>query len=308
MQQEYTGLEYVKISVANAMGLDGETFKHRLDMFDKHVSMDSEGVYCDFEDPKEPITLHKSLRAYEDVMNDVPTGYIMGMDATASGLQIMAVLSGCIKTARACNLVNTGKRENAYALVAEKMNVKLPIHEFVGPKQVKKPTMTHFYNSIAKPRELLSTAQLIAFYEVLIDEFPGATDVMESVNGCWTNKDQFKVTMPDGFVMLMRNFVKYHKDIEIFGHTFNYSWSEFGANGNHLPLAANITHGTDGYVARELVMLCPFEVLIIHDCFYCSPNNMGAMREVYRQILAKIARSKLLQDILRQNTGNDELI
>lgn len=306
--QEFTGLDYVKIAGANAMGLGNETFNHRIAMFEQHVSMDDDGVYCDWDNVDEPITLHKALRAYEDTMNDIPTGYIMGLDSTASGLQVMAVLSGCMQTAIACNLTYTGERENAYELVANGMNSMLLDYEFVTPKDVKNPVMTHFYNSIAGPRKRLSVEQLKAFYIILAKEFPGATDVMESINGCWTNKDMFIWHMQDGFTVVNRNFIKHTADIKIFDHTFNYSWTEFGANGNHLPLPANITHSVDGYIAREVVRLCPFEVLIIHDCFYCSPNNMEMLRTIYRQILAKIATSTLLQDILIEITGNKELI
>ena len=47
----------------------------------------------------------------------------------------------------------------------------------------------------------------------------------------------------------------------------------------------------------------PFEVICVHDEFKCHANNMGQLREHYRQIMAELADSNILNAILSDITG-----
>lgn len=47
----------------------------------------------------------------------------------------------------------------------------------------------------------------------------------------------------------------------------------------------------------------PFEVITIHDEFKCHPNNMNHLRQQYINVLAELAESELLADILNQIHG-----
>lgn len=47
----------------------------------------------------------------------------------------------------------------------------------------------------------------------------------------------------------------------------------------------------------------PFELITIHDAFHAHPNNCNWVRAHYREILAEIAESKLLDDLLSQVYG-----
>lgn len=47
----------------------------------------------------------------------------------------------------------------------------------------------------------------------------------------------------------------------------------------------------------------PFPVLTVHDEFTCHPNNMNALRRHYRDILADLADSTILDDLLSQLYG-----
>jgi hypothetical protein len=44
----------------------------------------------------------------------------------------------------------------------------------------------------------------------------------------------------------------------------------------------------------------PFELVTIHDAFRCLANNMNTVRYWYKEILAELADSHIMQDILRQ--------
>lgn len=48
----------------------------------------------------------------------------------------------------------------------------------------------------------------------------------------------------------------------------------------------------------------PFMVTTVHDAFACTPNHCNVMRHWYREILAELAESDVLQFIIQQITGN----
>jgi len=47
----------------------------------------------------------------------------------------------------------------------------------------------------------------------------------------------------------------------------------------------------------------PFPIIAIHDEFTCHPNNMNALRKHYREIMAGLAESRILDDILNTLYG-----
>lgn len=48
-----------------------------------------------------------------------------------------------------------------------------------------------------------------------------------------------------------------------------------------------------------------FRLLTVHDEFHASPQRMNQVRRNYIEILAEIARSNLLSDILSEITGQE---
>lgn len=61
---------------------------------------------------------------------------------------------------------------------------------------------------------------------------------------------------------------------------------------------------------RKLIMIIntmlthePFEMLAVHDEYKCSPNNMNHLRQHFINVLAEIAESNLLDDLLSQIYG-----
>ena len=57
-------------------------------------------------------------------------------------------------------------------------------------------------------------------------------------------------------------------------------------------------------ILNQMLDHAPFEVLTIHDQFDCHPNHMNHLRLHYREILAQLAESTVLDDILSQLYGN----
>lgn len=305
--QKFTGLEYVKINIANHFGLDKLTWKERIDWVNSH---EIEQLYAMVPDADEPMLMLKGINALEDALDGIPTGFIMGLDATASGLQIMACLMGCFKTAANVNLVNTGKREDIYQKGADVMAIP-----GIDRAIVKKPIMTTFYGSLAQPKSVFGegTPELKAFYEMLNQELPGAMECMRDIQSCWDPTAlEYKWTLPDDHVAVMKVMVDQDFKIEVdeLNHaTFTYRTQINMPTETGLSLAANIVHSIDGWIVREMYRRANkqgFEILTIHDSFWCSPNHMNQLRQNYIDILAELADMPLLQNILNEVTKNPE--
>jgi len=294
-----TELPNLYIAIANHAGKDKLTWAERV----KWVS-EQDITKIKWE---EPILGRKALRALKDTTNHNPTGYVMSIDATASGIQIMAVISGCKETARYVNCIDPTKRYDLYTEVANMMNKKLP--KPLSRPIVKQVVMTHYYNSRAKPKSLLSDEELKVFYEVMEGLLPGAEDVMNTINKCWNSKaDHHSWIMPDGhtvYIAVIEDQNGVYSDME-FGD-IPLRWYHQTKSDNFRSLCPNVIHSIDGYVAREMIRRCDFQLSHIHDCFVFNPNYLQKVCKTYREIMAEIAKSDLFEDILRQITGDSNL-
>jgi hypothetical protein len=303
---QYTGYEYIKIDIANNFGLDKLTFANRI----KWVDDNKADLTTLSEKADSPILYAKGLKALEDAEAGEPTGFIMSLDATASGTQILACFMGCHITAANVNLINTGNREDVYLKIATKMSSE---EEQFTRSELKNPIMTTFYGSKKQPERIFGkdSSALLKFYEVLDEELPGAMEAMKDMQ-CFWNPDTLmhSFTMPDGHVACIKVMEAIEKKIEIdeLDHkTFTHRIYINKPAKKGLSLAANITHAVDAYVVREMQRRAysqGFEMLTIHDSFWASPNNMQMVRENYANILADISDMNLLQSIFTELNGS----
>ena len=125
----------------------------------------------------EPYQYYKALKALDDVNNLNPTGFAVGMDSTASGVQMFACLSGCIQTAEAVNLTGDGLRHDLYSDVMNSLNIDAPRSD------VKQAVMTFFYSSEAMPKAVFGS-KVNKFYAAMEAKLPGACDVMKHLKLC----------------------------------------------------------------------------------------------------------------------------
>ena len=298
-----TGLPNLYIAIANHAGKDKLTWQDRYDwalMQDDANNLDN--VIWD-----EPILGRKAVRALKDTKAGRPTGYVMSLDATSSGIQIMAVLSGCKKTAKLVNCIDPNVRYDLYTEITEMMNKKLS--KPVSRKIIKQVAMTHFYNSRATPKALLSSKELEVFYEIMTGLLPGAEDVMNIINDCWNyNSDYHSWIMPDGHTVYTPIIEPTHgvyADNEL--GNIPLRWYQQTKSDNFRSLCPNIIHSIDGYIAREMIRRCNFQLSHVHDCFVFNPNYLQQVSRTYREIMVDISKSDLLNDILNQLTGNKRL-
>lgn len=297
--QKFNGMDMLKIDLANCYGLDKSTWNERLTWVEDNKNCLRQQI----SDAKEPYMFQKALLAYEGTLKNIPSGHNMFLDATSSVLQIMAALSGCHHTAYAVNLINSDERKDVYTDLANSMNKELDSHDKVDRKLVKKPMMTHFYNKMVQ--DTLNDNQKLIFYKVLSDSFPGAEAVKNIINQCWDKTATHHTwILPDGHVAKVNVTEMCNVRIavnELDGSSFTYRYEKIACSDRTSSLAPNVIHSIDAYIVRELVHQAydeGFQVAHIHDSFTTHPNNMQRVRELYTSILAKIANSNLLSNIV----------
>lgn len=295
-----TNIPNLYIAIANHAGKDKLTWDERI----KWVAAEPDVDNIKFE---QPILGRKAIRALKATVAGRPTGYTMSLDATSSGLQVMAAVSGCKETAAMVNCIDPLVRRDVYTEIADLMNSQLtkPVPRAVS----KQAAMTHFYNSKATPKALLSENELRVFYKVINGLLPGAEDVMNIINLAWDSEaDAHSWTMPDGhtvYIPVVEAVNSTYSDLELGDIPLRY-YQQMPSE-NYRSLCPNVIHSIDGYVAREMIRRCNFQLSHIHDCFVFNPNYLQQVAQTYREIMAEIAKGDLFRDILRQITGDNQL-
>lgn len=385
----YTGYQYLLIDAATQYGLDKLTFEERMAWTTEHLddlenmsqSADTGPLY------------QKAVMAIRKAQAGIPTGHLVGVDGTCSGIQMMSVLTGCEAGARATGLVDPNVRADAYTTCTEVMNSILGGNINVSRKDAKQSLMTSFYGSKAEPKNLFGeeTPELAAFYQAAQIIAPGAWELLQDLLASWQPYAyQHEWVMPDGFDARIKVMKKVEARIEVdeLDHaTFSYEFYENQGSKSGLSNAANVTHSVDAYVLRTMHRRCnydreiaeqaaawieiemlerimgaerevslpygkagyyvqqyerstvpdvvimpylnqenlqqlsqehlehlariingmlqyqPFELVTIHDEFKAHPNNINWVRWQYKEILADLADSYLLDDLLSQIHG-----
>ena len=312
--QTFTGEQMLQIDIANCFGKDQLTWLERILWTEIHEDVLEKMAPI----AADKLLYMKAVYAYREARKGNSIGHNMFLDATASGLQIMAALSGCKKTAQHVNLINTGSREDVYIEVANKMNQLLPTAEHVsrdGSKgtSIKKPVMTHYYNKMRQ--DTLSEPQQEAFYSVLSESFEGAEAVKNVINSYW-NADALyhQWTLPNGRVVrvLVTDMTTARIQVdELKGVTFSYRFETNQPSFINSSLCPNIIHSIDAYIVEEMIeraKVLGFELAHIFDCFTTHPNHMSKVTQLYREILAEIADSNLLANILSEISGTKVIL
>ena len=299
-KEKITKIENLLVAIANHAGKDKLTWEERIDWA---IGQNPDDIQWE-----EPMLGRKAVRAYVDTMAGKPSGYTMSLDATSSGLQVMAAISGCKQTAKLTNMIDVDVRHDLYNRVTEMMNQRLA--KPLTRKIVKQCVMTHYYNSKATPKALLSEHELSVFYEVMQGLLPGAEDVMETINACWNDQaDHHTWTMPDGhtvYIPVIEGINATYTDDELGEIPLRYYAQT--TSDNYRSLCPNLIHSIDGYVAREMIRRCDFQLSHIHDCFVFSPDYLQDVAGTYREIMAEIAKGNVFQDIIRQITGDTKIV
>lgn len=266
--RQFTAWQYLMIDVANAWGLDKKLFEERIEWAQSNIDKLEE-----LADQAETKPLyHKAVMAIRKVQQGKPTGHMVGLDASCSGLQLMSAMTGCWAGAEATNLVDPDKRNDAYSMCTENMNQALQA-QFLSVQvprgKAKQALMTTMYGSKAKPIEIFGedTPELAAFYEAAIKLAPGAWELLQDLKAAWQPYALVHAwNLPDGYHARIKVMERVETRVEVdeLDHaSFTYIYYVNQGQKKGISLAANTVHSVDAFVLREMHRRCNYDPLVL---------------------------------------------
>lgn len=252
--QEFTGKEYLKIDIANNMGLDKEDWDIRLAWFDDN----EENLDALIKQAEEPALYFAGVQAWKKAKAGKPCGYPISLDATSSGIQLLAALTGDRKAAALCNVIDTGHREDAYTGLYNAMLAKVGEGAKITRKDTKNAIMTAFYASTAVPKKVFGEGALLdIFYETMKEHAPGPWEVTETMLAIWDNTALINEwIMPDNFHVKVKVMGQETDYVHFLNEPFEVSYSVNKPIEGGRSLGANMIHSLDGMLVREMTRRC----------------------------------------------------
>lgn len=270
----FTGIEYLMIDVASSFGLDKEEWETRIqwtkDNLDELLSL----VHMDMtrqtprllKEADEPAMLYAGVQALDKALRGEPTGYAIGLDATASGLQLLSLLSGCAQSAMICNAIPNakGKRMDAYTHNYGAMKSIVPLNQRkdLERAQAKDALMTALYGSTAVPRRHFGDGALLeAFYKTVQKELPGAWSLNLALQTLWKPMAlSHDWVLPDNFHCHIkeRNIVQHF--VTFMGRPMAVDIKINKGAKEGRSISPNLIHSIDGLVVREILRRCSYDM------------------------------------------------
>lgn len=256
--KELTGYDWLMIDVANQhfSGQDKFTFDKRIAWTKENLhNLELEVFNQDWKTQPQYV---KAVMALRKAQQGIPTGHLVGVDATCSGAQIMSVLTGCHTGAESTGLVNPNRRADLYTDCTTEMNKEPGINVSVDRADIKQALMTVLYGSEAQPEKIFGkeSAELSAFYTTVSKLVPGAVRLLTALRNSWRPMAlKHSMELPDGFhahiPVMAENTAKIEID-ELNHSTFQFIWQENLGAEKGLSNIANAIHAVDAYVLRSV--------------------------------------------------------
>ena len=312
---------WLAFQCATTFGLDKATMRERLDWTEankdriKRVATDPIGNLSDWADADEPWTFLAACDEYYHCVIECDrshTSLPVAVDATCSGLQILAGLAKDASTARLVNVLPSDRPQDAYKVIAEvaKPNCPAVIRPHMDRKTTKRTVMTVPYN--AKPfsnrgyiREALKdkgveverddlTATVKAVRNAMDVVVPGPMAVMkwiESEVGAAIKRGATELTWvtPSGFVVTQRLMKKDIKTIELqlLGRVqlkvATGDSDTVDAAHHKNATAPNLIHSLDASLLHLTALRFRAPLALIHDSVLARAVDMGQLSDLVRQ-------------------------
>jgi len=319
----------LKFQVATTYGLDKAPIQERLEWVDNNeahitrVALDPIGNIGDWEGVEEPWLFLAACEEYYYTCIDCSRSFTrlpIAVDATCSGVQILAGLARDASAARLVNVLPGDKPQDAYREVAEVALPNIPerLQPYTDRKVTKRTVMTLPYNS--KPhsnRKYIREAYIEAGIEPTKDELtivvkavrdamrqvlPGVMDVME-----WIEKEVAKVikggadhiewVTPSGFVVYQKLNKKHVETmkLQLLGRcqisVATGDTDEVNLQKHKNTTSPNLIHSLDASLLHLATLKFDAPIALIHDSVLCRASDMGCLsyliRETYMHMFAE---------------------
>ena len=254
--QRFSGKQYLQIDIANNFGLDKEDWNTRLHWFQQHKHKLLEMV----PEAEDPALMYAGILAYEKMKAGEPVSYPVSLDATASGMQILACLTSDRTGAMQCNVVDSGKREDAYTNVYNHMcNITGDSSKIVR-SDAKAAVMTSLYGSEAQPKRVFGEGALLrVFHETMETLAPYVWELNQVFLDMW-QPDAYSNdwVLPDGFEVKIKVMDKVKETVHFLNEPFEVFTKVNQPIEKGRSLSANVTHSLDGLIVREMIRRCDY--------------------------------------------------
>lgn len=255
--QKFTPIEYLKIDIASNFGLDKDTWDNRLAWFaDNEENLDEL-----MSSANEPALFYAGIQAYRKALAGEPITYPVSLDATASGAQLLALLIGCEKSARLCNVLDTGAREDLYTNIYRLMCARIGDEEKISRDDAKRAIMTSLYGSSAVPKQVFGEGELYQiFLDTMNDEAPGIWQLNQALIGLWNPTClSHDWILPDNFNVRVKVMDRVQENFHFLNRPYAAEFSVNQPMQDGLSLGANLIHSIDGMVVREMTRRCSYD-------------------------------------------------
>lgn len=317
---------WLAFQVATTYGLDKSTMDDRLAwVANNHplisaVATNPLGNRADWEAADEPwqfLAACEEFHACVIARTRQFTGLAVAVDATCSGLQILAGLARDANTARLVNVLPSESPQDAYLAVANAAKTKLPqrLADVLDRKVTKRTVMTIPYN--AKPfsnRQYIRDALREKEFEFTKDELTEITNaVIEAMNEVvpgpmavmrWINKEvsealkrgetKLNWITPSGFpvsqYLMKPNMIRV--ELQLLGRTAlrvaDGRTDEPDKNRHRAATAPNLIHSLDASLLHLTFAGFDRPFTVIHDSVLCRATDMTDLNKRIRQTYTKL--------------------
>ena len=332
---------WLGFQVATTYGLDKATMDDRQEWVKskeaqriiKAVATDPLDNRCEWENAEEPwqflaacIEYHQCIVTKERDWTNLP----IAVDATCSGLQILAGLARDKATARLVNVLPGEQPQDAYKVVAEAAKPKLPekLAALLDRKVTKRTVMTIPYNATKHsnrqyirdalkdkdaeftPDEL--TLIVNAVREAMEEVVPGPMRVMQWIKDEVSNAfkregtEQLQWRTPSGFhVVQKRNKCSTVRVVlQILGRcnircADGYT-DQIDINAHRSSTAPNLIHSLDASLLHLAFLEFDAPFTCIHDSVLCRATDMRKLNRVVRETYQELfSNHNALKDFAR---------
>ena len=331
--------EWLSFQVATTYGLDKATIKDRLEWTANNhhlitrIAEDPIGCLPEWESAEEPWLFLAACDEYYHCCIKRDRDYTalpVAVDATCSGLQILAGLCRDASTASLVNVLPGERPADAYRTVAEhaKPNVPDNVKPYMNRSTVKRVVMTIPYNAKASSnRTYIRQALKEQGYEIDYPELdatqkavkasmdvivPGPMAVMawfesEVAKAIKRGETQIQWCTPSGFVVTQKIMKAEYKDVELqllgrvkirvsVGETDKPSISRHKA-----ATAPNVIHSLDASLLHLASLRFDAPISLIHDSVLCRATDMSALSSIVREVYMHLfAEHDYLKDFAKQ--------
>jgi DNA-directed RNA polymerase len=337
--------KWLRFQLATTFGLDKETINERLnwtyenEWLVEEIATDPIGQRHEWENVEEPWQFLAACDEFYHCVikrDRISTGLPIAIDATCSGMQILAGLAKDKSTAELVNVTKSDKPQDAYKVVAElaKPNCPKPIQPYMDRKTVKRTVMTIPYN--AKPfsnrsyiREALREKGYIpesgelgetvtAVRDALSNKFPGPMSVMK-----WIETEVSKAikrgathlewVTPSGFVVSQKIFKQDYERIvlKVLGkcnmRVATGDTDKVDKARHKAATAPNLIHSLDASLLCLATLKFNNPIALIHDSVLCRATDMTELSRIVRETYMHLfAEHDYLTDFAHQIGAESE--